>query len=154
MKTSRLDCDFSLLGIVVLRWFRIFVLFCSFIFFAKLGWIKQVPLLVASAGITDIIVEALRMHGLLLDNVTVRANTMHFGRHGKLERFRESSPVHSRQEADLRPSCSSRFSENLSSPGARKQESLRFFRDMCTYWAGGYPIHIFVGNHWSIGPCS
>lgn len=57
---------------------------------------KQVPVLVASAGLTDIVVETLRMHGLFLENVTVRANTMHFGRDGKLERFRESSPVHSR----------------------------------------------------------
>lgn len=55
------------------------------------------PLLVVSAGITDIVAETLRGNGLLLDNVTVRANTMHFGEDGKLERFRESTPVHSRQ---------------------------------------------------------
>ncbi|CAM9493812.1 unnamed protein product [Ectocarpus fasciculatus] len=58
---------------------------------------RGVPLLVVSAGITDIVAETLRGNGLLLDNVTVRANTMHFGEDGKLERFRESPPVHSRQ---------------------------------------------------------
>ncbi|CAN0496353.1 unnamed protein product [Ectocarpus sp. 12 AP-2014] len=58
---------------------------------------RGVPLLVVSAGITDIVAETLSMNGLLLDNVTVRANTMHFGEDGKLERFRESTPVHSRQ---------------------------------------------------------
>lgn len=59
---------------------------------------QQVPLLVVSAGITDIVAETLRLHGLLLDNVTVRANTMLFGEDERLERFRESPPVHSRRE--------------------------------------------------------
>ncbi|CAM9972479.1 unnamed protein product, partial [Hapterophycus canaliculatus] len=60
---------------------------------------RGVPLLVVSAGITDIVAETLRMSDLLLDNVTIRANTMHFGEDGKLERFLESPPVHSRQDA-------------------------------------------------------
>lgn len=58
---------------------------------------QQVPLLVVSAGITDIVAETLRLHGLLLDNVTVRGNTMLFGEDDRLERFRESPPVHSRR---------------------------------------------------------
>lgn len=72
-------------------------LFIFYIFFTIFGWKKkQVPVLIASAGLTDIVVETLRMHDLFLENVTVRANTMHFGRDGKLERFLETSPVHSR----------------------------------------------------------
>eukprot|EP00752_Nemacystus_decipiens_P002940 g2734.t1 len=59
---------------------------------------RGVPLLVVSAGITDIVAETLRLHGLLLDNVTVRANTMLFGEDERLERFRESPPVHSRNK--------------------------------------------------------
>lgn len=58
------------------------------------------PLLVVSAGITDIVAETLRLHGLLLDNVTVRANTMLFGEDERLELFRESPPVHSRRERE------------------------------------------------------
>ncbi|CAM9900783.1 unnamed protein product [Scytosiphon promiscuus] len=59
---------------------------------------RGVPLLVVSAGITDIVAETLRISGLLLDNVTIRANTMHFGEDGRLERFLESPPVHSRNK--------------------------------------------------------
>lgn len=64
---------------------------------------QQVPLLVVSAGITDVVAETLRLHGLLLDNVTVRANTMLFGEDERLERFRESPPVHSRREYSVDP---------------------------------------------------
>eukprot|EP00903_Cladosiphon_okamuranus_P019822 g18219.t1 len=59
---------------------------------------RGVPLLVVSAGITDIVTETLRLHGLLLDNVKVRANTMLFDDDERLERFRESPPVHSRNK--------------------------------------------------------
>lgn len=53
-------------------------------------------MLIVSAGIGDIVEETLRCHGLLLDNVAVRANTMRFDEGGRLASFRESPPVHSR----------------------------------------------------------
>ena len=64
--------------------------------FPRCAYSRQVPLLIASAGISDIIEETLRRHGLLLENVTIRANTMVFGEDGTLKSFRESPPIHSR----------------------------------------------------------
>ncbi|CAM9804536.1 unnamed protein product, partial [Choristocarpus tenellus] len=55
-----------------------------------------VPLLIVSAGITDIIEETLRSRGLLLDNISISANTMCFGDDGRLTGFKETSPLHSR----------------------------------------------------------
>ncbi|CAN0452169.1 unnamed protein product, partial [Ascophyllum nodosum] len=60
-----------------------------------------VPLLIASAGISNIIEETLRRHGLLLENVTIRANTMVFGEDGTLKSFRESPPIHSRNKKQM-----------------------------------------------------
>lgn len=87
----------------------------------------QVPLLVVSAGITDIVAETLRRNGLLLDNVTVRANTMHFGEDGKLERFRESTPVHSRQASRDHHSLLSQFSSNCTRHYLEHVNLLSFF---------------------------
>lgn len=54
------------------------------------------PLLIVSAGISDVIEETLRSRDLLLDNITICANRMLFDEGGRLKKFRESPPVHSR----------------------------------------------------------
>ncbi|CAM9298038.1 unnamed protein product [Discosporangium mesarthrocarpum] len=61
----------------------------------KLG----VPLLIVSAGITDVIQETLSSHGLLLDNISICSNTMIFGDDDKLVDFKETPPVHSRNKS-------------------------------------------------------
>lgn len=57
---------------------------------------EKMPLLIVSAGITDVIEETLRSRQLLLDNITIVANTMVFDEGGRLQGFRESPPMHSR----------------------------------------------------------
>lgn len=72
----------------------------------------KVPLLIVSAGISDVIAEILRARELLLSNITIFANTMEFDEDGRLRRFKESPPVHSRYVT--------RTVRNVGSPHARR----------------------------------
>lgn len=71
----------------------------------------KVPLLIVSAGISDVVAETLRSRDLLLDNITICANKMVFDEHGRLYDFSEATPVTSR--CDVGGTCCGDWSNSL-----------------------------------------